>query len=161
MFKSLVIPAARGKHQRSLQPLLLLLSPGQQQHTLVTHNSSSTSFEQLRHNSSSSSNERVQVPIELPSVCVWGANTAVGKTLISAGLVAAAVRNQVGPTNSCGKPSTTIASAKASCLASYIQCAAPIGISFLGVWVLGGSSCSPLIRITWMHQKHRQQQQQQ
>ena len=96
MFKSLVIPAARSKHKRTLQPLLLLLSPAQQQHTSVTHNSSSTSFLQLRHNSSSSSNERVQVPIELPSVCVWGANTAVGKTLISAGLVAAAVRNQVG-----------------------------------------------------------------
>jgi hypothetical protein len=35
------------------------------------------------------------VPLTFPSVCIWGANTNVGKTLVSAGLVAAAVRNQV------------------------------------------------------------------
>lgn len=35
------------------------------------------------------------VPLTHPAVCVWGANTGVGKTLVSAGLVAAAVRNQV------------------------------------------------------------------
>ncbi|WIA41460.1 hypothetical protein OEZ86_005037 [Tetradesmus obliquus] len=35
------------------------------------------------------------VPLTFPSVCIWGANTNVGKTLVSAGLVAAAVRNKV------------------------------------------------------------------
>jgi hypothetical protein len=44
------------------------------------------------HNSHSQAND---VPLTHPSVCIWGANTNVGKTLVSAGLVAAAVRNQV------------------------------------------------------------------
>lgn len=36
-----------------------------------------------------------ELPLDVPSVCVWGANTGVGKTLISAGLARAALRNGV------------------------------------------------------------------
>lgn len=35
------------------------------------------------------------VPVQHPAVCVWGANTGVGKTLISAGLAQAAIRANV------------------------------------------------------------------
>lgn len=92
MIRSCLLVAARGQHQKRLQQqqLLLLLAPGQQctQNPLIN-----SSIQQVRH---SSSNTRPDVPIQLPSVCIWGANTGVGKTLISAGLVAAAVRNKVG-----------------------------------------------------------------
>lgn len=84
MLRSCLLLSLRCKSQAVPQPLLLLLSKQQR---------SSTSIQQARR---SSSKARVDVPIGLPSVCIWGANTGVGKTLISAGLVAAAVRNKVG-----------------------------------------------------------------
>ena len=36
------------------------------------------------------------VSLQVPTYCVWGANTGVGKTLISAGLARASVANKVG-----------------------------------------------------------------
>jgi hypothetical protein len=36
------------------------------------------------------------LPLAFPSVCVWGANTGVGKTLVSAGLARAAALAKVG-----------------------------------------------------------------
>ena len=41
------------------------------------------------------SGERSSLPLDVPAVCVWGANTGVGKTLFSAGLALAALRNGV------------------------------------------------------------------
>lgn len=41
----------------------------------------------------------VQTPpisLQVPTYCIWGANTGVGKTLISAGLARASVAAQVG-----------------------------------------------------------------
>lgn len=35
------------------------------------------------------------VPLNCPALCVWGANTGVGKTLVSAGLAAAVARAEV------------------------------------------------------------------
>jgi hypothetical protein len=35
------------------------------------------------------------ISLQVPTYCIWGANTGVGKTLISAGLARAAVANQV------------------------------------------------------------------
>ena len=35
------------------------------------------------------------LPLSVPIACVWGANTGVGKTLISAGLAAACTEQQV------------------------------------------------------------------
>lgn len=96
----LVLAAGRVRH-RNVPHLLLLLSPQQQQQLLQaprTRDFSSTSIKTTVNAGvgDRTPNHRVQVPLGLPSVCVWGANTGVGKTLISAGLVAAAVRNKVG-----------------------------------------------------------------
>ena len=37
------------------------------------------------------------VSLQVPTYCIWGANTGVGKTLISAGLARASVADQVRP----------------------------------------------------------------
>jgi dethiobiotin synthetase/adenosylmethionine--8-amino-7-oxononanoate aminotransferase len=47
--------------------------------------------------SASSPADQGRIPLSHPSLCVWGANTGVGKTLVSAGLAAAALRAQVPP----------------------------------------------------------------
>lgn len=36
-----------------------------------------------------------RLPLAFPTVCIWGANTGVGKTLVSAGLARAAAAQQV------------------------------------------------------------------
>lgn len=38
-----------------------------------------------------------ELPLSFPAVCMWGANTGVGKTLFSAGLAAAAQRGGLAP----------------------------------------------------------------
>jgi hypothetical protein len=101
----LLLAASRVRHRNVSHDLLLLLSPQQQQHLLQaprTRDFSSRPNEAATNAAASdnSPNQRVQVPLGVPSVCIWGANTGVGKTLISAGLVAAAVRNKVGASTS-------------------------------------------------------------
>jgi hypothetical protein len=95
----LALAAGRVRHRNVPHHLLLLLlSPQQQQQHLQaprTRGYSSRSDKIDAGASDRTPNHRVQVPLGLPSVCIWGANTGVGKTLISAGLVAAAVRNKV------------------------------------------------------------------
>jgi hypothetical protein len=59
----------------------------------VMRSSSDGSSSNRSWGSTSNSTHR-DLPIEFPAVCIWGANTNVGKTLVSAGLVAAAVRNK-------------------------------------------------------------------
>lgn len=41
------------------------------------------------------------IPAHLPTFMVWGANTGVGKTLFSAGILRAAAQTGVGWTTSC------------------------------------------------------------
>lgn len=50
---------------------------------------------QLTRHVRSISTDRAALQLCIPAYFVWGANTAVGKTLISAGLAAAAVRMKV------------------------------------------------------------------
>lgn len=45
--------------------------------------------------SGSASADDGRLPLGFPTVCVWGANTGVGKTLVSAGLARAAALGQV------------------------------------------------------------------
>ena len=46
-----------------------------------------------------SHNEQGDLNLAFPTYYVWGANTNVGKTLVSVGLAAAAARKQVGAIN--------------------------------------------------------------
>eukprot|EP00887_Chlorella_sp_A99_P001840 scaffold19.g1840.t1 len=39
--------------------------------------------------------QQLELPLSFPAVCIWGANTGIGKTLFSAGLAAACVRAEV------------------------------------------------------------------
>ena len=38
-----------------------------------------------------------ELPLSFPTICVWGSNTGVGKTLFSAGMAAACVRAELLP----------------------------------------------------------------
>lgn len=69
-----------------------------------------------------------RIPLAFPTVCIWGANTGVGKTLVSAGLARAAAAQQV----------RLVRCAQAACVGGRQLCGGDA--AFLGQrWLSAGS----------------------